>query len=370
MKSEEKRSNSDNRMGWIRSLEELERNKDDKGTYIVEYEILSECLINGLLDYDGSKILCGLYSAPKSNDGLYSYLFKITYQAPRGYNVNANSKGYHFKEGVIGELLALFSLFYRCRFYLSASIFGELTGRSLKIKTNYDFPRIQCNPVIHPPIFTEEPKNFSEINIFLDKIRRLNPNYHQQFILACGHYLRALKEIGIDPEMVYITLVSAVEALFKFFELKNSDDPLKGKNINDVAKLLKYSKEEKTELNNIFETRKALKKFLKYIDKYSKGYFKGGNYKANQLIIKKKDLPQKLKAIYNARSDYLHNGEPMYLSKPFRGVHGADKWHTDPSVGMIMDKRRFPEPKKLPYSYWFEGLVRHCLLNFLEEKLI
>jgi hypothetical protein len=77
MKPKGERINNDNRMGWIRSLEELEKNKDNQGSYIVEHEILSECLINGVLDYAGGRILCGLYSAPKSNDGLYSYLFKI-----------------------------------------------------------------------------------------------------------------------------------------------------------------------------------------------------------------------------------------------------------------------------------------------------
>jgi hypothetical protein len=72
-------SKNDNRMGWIRMLEKLEAEEDDQYRHAQEYEILSECRITGLLDYENSKILCGGYSIEKSADGLHSYLLKITH---------------------------------------------------------------------------------------------------------------------------------------------------------------------------------------------------------------------------------------------------------------------------------------------------
>ena len=73
----------------------------------------------------------------------------------------------------------------------------------------------------------------------------------------------------------------------------------------------------------------------------------------------------------------------MFLSQP---IKGGEKWDTDPTVGMIVDNRLFPPPKKvpssgaisdnrsyipsqkLPYAYFFEGLVRQCLVNYLEAN--
>ena len=57
----------------------------------------------------------------------------------------------------------------------------------------------------------------------------------------------------------------------------------------------------------------------------------------------------------------------MYLSRP---MHGGEKWDTDPSVGKIVDNRTIPDSKKLPYTYFFEGLVRQCLINFLKKNQI
>jgi hypothetical protein len=165
--------------------------------------------------------------------------------------------------------------------------------------------------------------------------------------------------------MVFIRLVSSIEALSKDFSLKGKDDLLAGKNIDDIIINGVLDEEEKDELEKTFENRKARKKFKIFIEKYSKGFFKGGNYKAKHTRILKKDLEKTLDAIYSARSKYLHSGEPMYLSLPIKGEYN---WDTDPSLGMIMDRRRIPKSQKLPYTYWFERLVRHCLLNYLDNN--
>ena len=48
-------------------------------------------------------------------------------------------------------------------------------------------------------------------------------------------------------------------------------------------------------------------------------------------------------------SNYLHNGEAMYLSQFMSNPRG---WDTDPSLGMIIDNRKFTQSKKLPYTFW------------------
>lgn len=48
-----------------------------------------------------------------------------------------------------------------------------------------------------------------------------------------------------------------------------------------------------------------------------------------------------------------------------QSIKGGEKWDTDPTSGMIVDNRSLSSSQKLPYAYFFEGLVRHCLLNYL-----
>jgi hypothetical protein len=80
---------NDNRMGWIRNLEVL---VSGCPRYTVEYELGSECDISGLLDYADGQIVCAPMTTEESREGL-------------------------FKDGILGELIALMSLFFRYRFY-------------------------------------------------------------------------------------------------------------------------------------------------------------------------------------------------------------------------------------------------------------
>lgn len=49
-------------------------------------------------------------------------------------------------------------------------------------------------------------------------------------------------------------------------------------------------------------------------------------------------------------------------------IKGGEKWDTDPRAGMIVGNRSFTASQKLPYTSFFEGLVRHCLLNYLRAN--
>ena len=57
----------------------------------------------------------------------------------------------------------------------------------------------------------------------------------------------------------------------------------------------------------------------------------------------------------------------MFLSQPFKG---GDNWDADPTFEMIADNRAFSAGQKLPYSWFFEGAVRQCLLNYLNGNSV
>lgn len=365
MGSGEMKKSLDNRMGWIRNIEALQ--KKPTSEYTAEYEIASESYIPGVLDYKDGAILCGLMTFNKDSKGLYKYLLKIKYQ----FNdealspIRANKKGYLFPEGIPGEFISIFSLFFQCRFFLIAAYSGDLSSTGLKLKTEYSPQIKRCRPCFNPDVFPDGKRNFSiGLVDFLDKFHQINSMYHQELILGFYNYARALREFGIDEEMVFIRLVSSIEAFTKRVRLNKNDDLFSGIKFDDIIQPERLSAPEREELERIFNVRKAKAKFKTFVELYSKGFFTGGNFKAGHLRIKKADLQKALNAIYDSRSGYLHRGEAMYLSRRMRG---GQNWDTDPTVGMIIDNRHFSLNMKLPYSSFFQRLVRYCIMKFVTE---
>ena len=246
-----------------------------------------------------------------------------------------------------------------------AAYTGELSPASIKTKIEYA-PQIKsCRPYFDPDTLIRDKRNFAiGLVDFLDKLSDIKPIYHQELIIAFYNYARALREFGIDEEMVFIRLVSSIESFSGRIQLSNKQDLFSGIEFEEIIQTDRLSAHQQDELNMIFSVRKAKARFRTCIERYSKGFFTGGNFKAKQLRIKKADLPKTLDAIYDSRSGYLHRGEPMYLS---RHMKGGQNWDIDPTAGMIIDNRLFSSKKKLPYSSFFQRLVRHCIMNFVAE---
>jgi hypothetical protein len=80
---------------------------------------------------------------------------------------------------LLGELLALMSVFFRCRLYfISSRLQPGDPSLGMTIKREYPFLRVKCNPGIHPPLFENPNQNLAtEFKDFLDRVRRLNPGY-------------------------------------------------------------------------------------------------------------------------------------------------------------------------------------------------
>ncbi|MGA2905191.1 MAG: hypothetical protein ABSD98_15275 [Candidatus Korobacteraceae bacterium] len=351
-------------MRWIRNLEDV---ATAPKRYVVEYELGSECDIPGLLDYEDGAVICAPMPSPRPLKGLWLYNLILTFpDTPPKHNLKADEKGYYFREGVVGELIALMALFFRARFFLVSSRVPATNPRiAATIKITHSFVRMTCDAAVHPPLFQSDKKNFATgFDVFLNSVRGLEPKRHQRFILACHHYSRGIKEVGVDPEMVYIRLVSAIESLSKDIALTRKDDILEEKRVATLIQESDFSTEEKQELRSIFEVRKSRKRFVAFVQQHCAGFFKGGNWRARHLKVRKGSLPKILDTIYKARSSYLHSGEPMFLS----GIATRQKWDMDPTAEMIIDNRRLPGSAKLPYAHFFEGLVRHCLLNYVKAN--
>ncbi len=356
---------TDNRMAWIRAIESL--SPAGGPTDSTEFELASDVEITGVLDYADGRVLCGRLSMERSRTGLYLYTLRLTFPSLNWASGQppTTRRGYTFRGGPASELLSLFSLYLHCRFYLTAATHGQLTHNSIAIRNEYPFVYHPCPPDLDPVLFSSRQRNFAvDLPTFLDRVRSLPTEHHQRFMLACYHFARALREVGGDTEMVFIRLVSAVEALSGCVKLHKKDDLFAGAKFQDLIRDEYLASDASAELQKIFEIRKAKTRFKRFVLDNCGGFFKGGNFKARHCRITKAEFPKLLSSVYDARSAYLHKGEPMYLSsiKPY-----GTKWDTDPSMGMEVDQRRYTKDQKMPYPHFFHGIVRHCLLQFLSR---
>lgn len=360
-----KKENVDNRMQWILIVEEC-KNAKNKTAYFTEYEICSEVRIPGVLNYGNGALLCSLLQE-KDQRGLYAYTVRVKHiQKEYKFNENSYSKeGYYFENGLIGELMVLFSVYFQARFYLSATVTGKLTSKSLRLRYENEFQYNAPYQFLNFEMFSKQKRNWAStdgLKAFLDTIRKLDQKYHQNLIMAFYWYAESIKEIGIDHQLFFIKMVSAVESLLKF--VNHSTDGL-DKKLREVIRDKNFSKDENNEIESWLENRKIRQRFAKFLLQHSNNFFKGGKRKAHHCHIYRKQLDEYAKRIYDARSAYLHNGSPMYLSQEMRAEY-AKLWDLDPSLGMMSDRKKFTDREKLPRPRWFERLVNHCFRNFIK----
>ncbi|MFA5100410.1 MAG: hypothetical protein WC547_05970 [Candidatus Omnitrophota bacterium] len=355
----------DNRMQWVLHLEECKDAKDGK-VYFSEYEICSEVRIPGRLEYENGALQCYLLEERDKN-GLYTYAIRVKHVEKKfEFNESAYSrKGYFFKHGLIGELLALFSVYFQARFYLKATVM-EFDSNGHRFRTANDFNYKRPHSFSNFEMFSNQKRNWAHpdgLMSFLNTIRKINQKYHQGLIRAFHWYAEAIKEIGSDGQLFFIKMVSAVESLLAFTKIPQ--DSLSRKLEGLISQRL-FDKNEEGAIRQWLESRLIRRRFAYFLSKYSYGFFAGGKRKAKHCHIFKAELKRYANCIYDARSAYLHNGSPMYLSQNAHAKYDKS-WDLDASVGMMADRKKFAANEKLPRSRWFERIVSHCFSNFLQS---
>lgn len=363
-------------MQWILLFEENSKNENNE-EYFTDYEICSEVRIPGVLEYFDGNLLCGLLSE-KNQQGLYSYTIRLKHiQKEYAFDKSKYSKdGYYFKDGLIGELIAIFSVYFQARFFLkSISLSGKLTSNNLQYKDLKQFRYIKPHKAYNYEMFTDQKRNWAHkdgLEKFLDDIKNINQKYHQSLIHSFYWYSEAIKETGVDSELFYLKMVSCVEPLISNVDMRR--DKLEYK-LNNILNNGKFTANEKQEIKNWIKNKKIQQRFIKFIEMYSeKGFFNSGYRKARHCYVKKSDLKNYLNRIYKARSAYIHTGKPMYISFNMNiGDDASDDkchfWDLDPSLGMSVDRKKILGKEKLPRTRWFERIVNYSLKKFIEEKI-
>jgi len=360
--------NNDKRMQWILAFDNCQL-KDSEKSQFVDYEICSETRIPGVLEY-GNFLHCVFYDFDIDENGLYTYILRIKFP-PNNENFSKNNyshSGYYFANGIIGELLAVFSFYFQVRFYLKAKISGDISENDTRIRTTYKLNNRQFNKslgkLINKEMFSsDKQKNWAcdDLKIFLDNIRKIDQKYHQNLIRSFYWYSESIKEIGYDHQLFFIKMVSAIEALLPFISFKKDDLQKKITSLIDKDVFLKN---ENDELRNWLSNRSISRRFVQFIKKYSVGFLKGGKRKAEHCFIRKNDINTYIKRIYKARSKYLHEGVPMYLSMDLNDKN-AICWDVDPTQGQMIDRGKIDGKTKLPRTRWFERIVNYSIKKFI-----
>jgi hypothetical protein len=122
--------------------------------------------------------------------------------------------GYLLPGGPVTELVALFSLQLQARLFVLSTTERALDPRHLPQKTEHVVSRAEGN-IQHRDAFLFSPRDERNIHTalpaVLDTIRRIPPKHHLELAVAAEHCARAVRTVGLDEELVFVRLVSAIE---------------------------------------------------------------------------------------------------------------------------------------------------------------
>ena len=356
-----KRLNTDGRMYWMRMIDSA---KSDRNAVVLEAEFASEVVIPGLLNYRNGSIVSRFTTVRPDTAGMYKYALRLRIPSsqPEAPWAEGTRKGYVFESGPIGELIALFSLSLQARLYHVATSSMQFAD-GVRLKAEFGAIRGHTGPQVDPLVFSETDRNFTDaLPPLLDDLCAIPAKYHQRVVTAADHYGRALRYIGIDHEMVFVRLVSAVEAAAR--EQPIPGDIFDGITAEQLFRRDGLNEEQSEELSKIFETRKTKVRFVEFLARYSQGFFDREDREPPHTQVTPENLRQVATAIYAARSGYLHNGDPMFISP---GVPHFPTWHMDAMHGVRRGDRKFVVAQKLPYVVFAHRLVRYCLLAYIRS---
>ena len=353
-------------MLWTNFITNEEIDVNNKEIFSIEFK--TEMSIVGVGSMRNSNFLIGptVESLVYGSTNLHTYEIKISHPINVSGPSRSSSRsknGYYHVNGIPGEMSDLLSLFFHTRIYVTSNSQGELTENSIRSRQVTRVVRGNLPKWYTKHITNSNSKNFVDFVDFLKNIENLPATKHQRFMNAFTNYNLALQQIGISQEMTFVRLVSAIESLSNKLPLDKSENSIDKNKFQTFLSTIN-DENQKLEFKEIFTARKATQKFIKFIKNYSSEY-----------ILERTDIPYGnitddtvediLSRIYRARSSYLHAGSAMFISE-----HWEDgRMDMDSAMGMSIGSKWFSENEKLPTLEFFEGLVRHCIVSYLNESI-
>lgn len=329
---------------------------------VLEYEVTTDGEFRGEFDNEVYQLLIWEFS-PKINGEEKKLCLRIKKGDSYGSWNSSSESGYYHGGMLEDELISIASLAFRKRLKLGPIVrIDDVPSYFPKIKT----VTLGSSWIDYPLISGDS--NLKDLSKFLELAKGLKVEYHQRFMWAVRLYHRAISIIEEEPDMAYLNLVSAIEALCQDTEIDRVELFEINKKLNDLI-----DKVDDIHLRNeikasIMKREKFInRKFVKFIlDHVEEDFWTKKTKIQGAMMIRPKELPSLLKKIYNQRSVTLHSGAPFppYIFQapmpPGSDILGAlDITH----LGRKWDKKEF-----IPYLHFFEGLVNYVIITFLKKN--
>ncbi|MDO8468185.1 MAG: hypothetical protein Q7S29_00300 [Candidatus Peribacter sp.] len=344
----------DRRMNWMRSIDRLEGAQE---TYHENCELKSDCWIPGIGEYANGFLLCGGIAEMNKDGGQHSYILKLEYATGMEETIEAGRRGIDLWPS--REIISLMSLHLHARFFLSSTTTDTLTSSGIPSRTHHKFIQgsYKFDDDSFVPDLFKDKGNLTTLASFLDEIRNIPDRYHRDLIYAIYNYADAIRWIGFDEKITYLKLIIAVEILAGDDE--EIHDELNLELQNNKSRI---PEELAKEVSEFQKQRRIKKSFIQFIMDHKTDFL--GSRKKTDMYVTDENIDKYLAAIYNSRSNYIHEGRPMTISS-------LSHYDWDVSPGKtIRGTLETGENEQIPTAVFFESLVRHCLLQYIEKLRI
>ena len=372
----------DNRMRCITYIKELEQYEVPSDNFFIdsatEYEYFSDSRICGVFTI-GEKhpITFRMVEFEENEFGYHRYILRIpTIINPTILGTMTNEEyskkiidnfdsaredGYYFKEGLAGELICIFAVCLRARFYLRNQINRDKNGPSSKMTYPVFLPSTVSE---YKTIFDDKKKNLtSDVIPFFQKVSSLPDKGHFNIIHAFREYHEALKNIGIDHDISYLKLVVAIEGIAT---IEKNDRPSFEEDFPECFKSLQKSKEKLSEISKMWENRGSIKSVTAFFNKYLlQGNLEFAQTTYVDKVGQQQVIPFKktVGRIYDARSKYVHEGLQMFISKNSSGSSPYES-----ILGGVQDRKKISVDEMLPLISYFDNIVNTSLIAYVEKN--
>lgn len=226
----------------------------------------------------------------------------------------------------------------------------------------------------------EGQSNLAELLPWMELVRNLREEVHLPFVLAARLYQQALTQIQSAPDLAYLNLVSAIEALANRQKISM---PSIADYDQTLAALL--DRVEDQELRNQLGERllerlnegKISLRFVRFIQDHVEGSFWEEQSRPpeakdetdpeklrNWGLVVPDDLAEFMKRVYDQRSKALHEGRPF----PLWALYSSRDEELPRGLGISSGGGFWTKEDFIPSLTFMERLVRHVLIAFLRRN--
>ncbi len=336
-------------------------------TYFTEHEVIAECHFSGIAQFKNIE-----FRPWSSDDGiepgdrrLYFLRFPGRIWGAGGPDILEDMEhGFHSGISDREEFVVLASVFLRRRLMLGATT-----------KTGESPMRQERQTKIYQEL-TEKGPNLTLLPKFLQKVERLEHDDQHAFLLSSRYYHLGLSLSDQDPELAYLSHVSALEVLAHGLKTELDPEEVIDPELFDAVRSIPDGEVRQKTIVLLAETGKAGAFFRRLITSLTADSFFRTDLVHWKGVINRDNLDCVAKNIYQVRSKALHQGEPF----PDRLIGNRTSELEEFPIGILQhqgkgkplgkDMQGDPckNPKRIPNLPAFERLTNHILLQFVETR--